>query len=361
MGTTAYTPPEEILAQPRDHRVDVYSLGCVLFEMLVGEPPFVRDQELDVMYAHIGDPRPRVSDRRPGLPPGSTRSSRRRWRYLPTTAIRAARSSSPRQVRCCPRGGSGRPRRLSPAEHGGAPRRRSRRRRAAPTSGSRTVLTGRSPWTVVPLEPMRLVVRAGPATGRELLVADELLLGRVTTLDGALADDREMSRRHARVHRDAEGGLFVEDQQSANGTFVNGVRIEGPQPLRAGDELRIGSTVFEVAISEQQPTTEPEQPAASESASAVVQDRRPGAATSDSWWSRVVGAAEKGRHALGARPRSRRAIGGHRAWPDRADRPRRRWLAGGESHDRTARDGRAPAKTSRPVWIARFWKWTERG
>lgn len=135
--------------------------------------------------------------------------------------------------------------------------------------------------TVVPLEPMRLVVRAGPATGRELLIADELLLGRVTTLDGALADDREMSRRHARVHRDAEGGLFVEDQQSANGTFVNGIRIDAPQPLRDGDELRIGSTVFEVAISEQQPTTEPEQPAASESASAVVQERRPGAATSE--------------------------------------------------------------------------------
>ena len=137
VGTTAYTPPEEILAQERDHRIDVYSLGCVLFEALVGEPPFVRDQELDVMYAHIGDPRPRVSDRRPGLPLSSTRSSRRRWRYPPTTAIRAARSSSPRQVRCSPRG-QWYPLRLQPRRARWRPRRRSRRRRRPPRRPTRS-------------------------------------------------------------------------------------------------------------------------------------------------------------------------------------------------------------------------------
>ena len=69
-GTIAYTAPEEILAEPRNHLVDVYSLGCVLYEMLVGVPPFVRDRDLDVMYAHIGDPRPNATDRQPNLPAG---------------------------------------------------------------------------------------------------------------------------------------------------------------------------------------------------------------------------------------------------------------------------------------------------
>ena len=44
IGTMPYTAPEEILAQPRDHRVDVYSLACVLYEALVGVPPFVRER-----------------------------------------------------------------------------------------------------------------------------------------------------------------------------------------------------------------------------------------------------------------------------------------------------------------------------
>ena len=76
VGTTAYTAPEEILAQARDHRVDVYSLGCVLFEALVGEPPFVRDKKLDVMYAHIGDPRP-AGQRSPARPARRARHGHR--------------------------------------------------------------------------------------------------------------------------------------------------------------------------------------------------------------------------------------------------------------------------------------------
>ena len=68
-----YAAPEEILAQDRDHRVDVYSLGCVLYEALVGAPPFVRERDIDVLYAHIADPRPSASEARPDLPPPSTR------------------------------------------------------------------------------------------------------------------------------------------------------------------------------------------------------------------------------------------------------------------------------------------------
>ena len=90
-------------------------------------------------------------------------------------------------------------------------------------------------------------MRAGAANGRELVVADELELGRVTTLGGAIAGDLEISRRHARIRRVAGDTFVVQDESSANGTFVNGDRIEGPHPLRPGDELRIGSTVFVVA------------------------------------------------------------------------------------------------------------------
>ena len=51
-----------------DGRADVYSLGCVLFECLAGERPFERDSELSVVFAHLNEPPPRLSDLRPDLP-----------------------------------------------------------------------------------------------------------------------------------------------------------------------------------------------------------------------------------------------------------------------------------------------------
>ncbi len=55
LGTVDYLAPEQIEAKPVDARVDVYALGCVLYECLVGEPPFRRDNELAALLAHVND------------------------------------------------------------------------------------------------------------------------------------------------------------------------------------------------------------------------------------------------------------------------------------------------------------------
>jgi pSer/pThr/pTyr-binding forkhead associated (FHA) protein len=91
-----------------------------------------------------------------------------------------------------------------------------------------------------------LVVTAGSALGRRLSLRDPVVIGRGVTGEGDLRDDLALSRRHARVARDPSGQLTVEDLGSANGTFVNGERVEGRRALNVGDSLRVGTTTLEL-------------------------------------------------------------------------------------------------------------------
>ena len=68
VGTIDYVPPEQIEGGTINGRADVYSLGCVLYECLVGAGPFDRESELSVLFAHLNDPPPRLTDFRPELP-----------------------------------------------------------------------------------------------------------------------------------------------------------------------------------------------------------------------------------------------------------------------------------------------------
>ena len=68
LGTPAYLAPEQIEGGPVDHRADIYSLGCFLFECLTGEAPFARDSRLAVVWAHLEEEPPSASERRPELP-----------------------------------------------------------------------------------------------------------------------------------------------------------------------------------------------------------------------------------------------------------------------------------------------------
>jgi tRNA A-37 threonylcarbamoyl transferase component Bud32/streptogramin lyase len=67
-GTVDYTSHEQITRQPADQRADVYSLGCVLYECLSGEPPFKRPRPAATLYAHLDEPPPALTQRRGELP-----------------------------------------------------------------------------------------------------------------------------------------------------------------------------------------------------------------------------------------------------------------------------------------------------
>ncbi|MFG2332548.1 serine/threonine-protein kinase [Streptomyces sp. NPDC048604] len=67
VGTLDYVAPEQIAGRPVDGRCDVYSLGCVVFETLTGAPPFRRDDDMALLWAHQYDPPPPLSGERPDL------------------------------------------------------------------------------------------------------------------------------------------------------------------------------------------------------------------------------------------------------------------------------------------------------
>ncbi len=73
LGTPAYMSPEQFTADEVDGRSDLYSLGCVLFEMLAGEPPFAGPTVESLLRMHLtAEPRP-VSELRPTVPLGLVR------------------------------------------------------------------------------------------------------------------------------------------------------------------------------------------------------------------------------------------------------------------------------------------------
>jgi transcriptional regulator with PAS, ATPase and Fis domain len=81
-------------------------------------------------------------------------------------------------------------------------------------------------------------------------VPDKIPLGREASVgrdesNPIRLDDRQVSRKHALIVANPEGGFVLSDLGSANGTFVNGRRLVAPRRLRTGDVLTFGDLRFE--------------------------------------------------------------------------------------------------------------------
>ncbi len=69
IGTATYFSPEQAQGRPADMRSDIYSLGVVLYEMLVGRPPFQGETPMAVAYQHVSTAVPPPSSRNRDVPP----------------------------------------------------------------------------------------------------------------------------------------------------------------------------------------------------------------------------------------------------------------------------------------------------
>jgi hypothetical protein len=87
-------------------------------------------------------------------------------------------------------------------------------------------------------------VEAGFRPGRELILSKpETVIGRAESCDIGLFGDNTIERTHSRIILQQNRYLLA-DNGTAAGTLLNGARITGPTPLRAGDEIQVGRSVL---------------------------------------------------------------------------------------------------------------------
>ncbi|MCB9779000.1 MAG: GGDEF domain-containing protein [Alphaproteobacteria bacterium] len=97
-----------------------------------------------------------------------------------------------------------------------------------------------------------LKVVAGP--GQDMLrfwplsANERLVVGRDENVAGVVLSDATVSKRHAVVATDEQGGVMVEDLNSTNGTAINGKRIVDPTPLPPNENLEIGGVLLRLEL-----------------------------------------------------------------------------------------------------------------
>ncbi|MGL5405430.1 MAG: FHA domain-containing protein FhaB/FipA [Propionibacteriaceae bacterium] len=93
--------------------------------------------------------------------------------------------------------------------------------------------------------PRALAIIEGRQAGLEVGLTHPIDIGRNPTSTLVLDDDY-VSTRHATLQSDGDGGFYVEDFGSTNGTFINEHRITAPTSFGLQDTLRIGQTVMKL-------------------------------------------------------------------------------------------------------------------
>jgi len=217
IGTPAYFAPEQAGGGEVDHRSDIYGLAVVLYELLTGSLPFEADSPVEMMIRRMHEPPRPPRSLNPRVTP-----------QLETVIMRAlardpdARHSTMKAfVNDLARlpGATGRPSMATPAT---AIPRGATARLGGPgfATGPRLVVMGTGATIPLPSKGEVLIGRSDPH-----VAPPDVDLG---PYGGGQAG---VSRNHARLLRRPEGWL-LDDLQSTNGTFVNGVPVKPGQPVR---------------------------------------------------------------------------------------------------------------------------------
>jgi serine/threonine protein kinase/S1-C subfamily serine protease len=212
VGTIDYTAPEQITQQQAlDGKVDQYSLGCLFYEMLTGEVPFPKKRDVEVIMAHVGEPPPKASEKRNGLPP-----------EIDAVIAKAMAKDPAERYATCTEFFEAASRALAPI----ADKDLVTPDGAAPPAGSDTVY---------------LMFESGDDKGRVVQVTgDQFVIGRDDAADLQILDTRA-SRNHASLKVLPGGNAELRDMDSSNGTLLNGAPVKSAV-LSGNERIRIGDT-----------------------------------------------------------------------------------------------------------------------
>ncbi len=235
IGTAQYLSPEQARGEAVDARSDVYATGCVLYELLTGQPPFVGDNPVSVAYQHVReDPRP-PSDANRDVAPDvdavvlKALAKNRVNRYQSAAEMRAdvLRAANGRPVLATPvlRGMEAPPLPPRPPRVAGARPTGTMARVGAPPR-RRT-----STWVVVALSV--LGVLAVIALGAGLYLAGKPQMSQVPSLIGAT--QAEADARLADAKLTGKGSVVLHDNCTRDRVF--------DQDPKAGVQLEQGKTV----------------------------------------------------------------------------------------------------------------------
>jgi len=224
LGTPYYIAPEQANSgHDADIRADLYSLACVLFEMISGHVPFEGDTAMDVVFKHVHEPVPSIRALLPEVPADFDRFFARAMAKSP-----AARLQTPEDF---------------VAALAQLPVIASQ----PPVAGS-AVGEASSPVPIAP-RPLGQIVHLG--TGRTFVITQpQTLIGRSDLQRGILPEidlapmdsGRTVSRRHALILAQY-GRFYIKDLNAFNRTRLNKVVLaaEEPHVLCDGDLLTIGN------------------------------------------------------------------------------------------------------------------------
>lgn len=221
-GTPVYMSPEHFGFGDNkpDRRSDIYSLGIMLFELVTGHPPYVSNQLLDLLNQHAYTAIPLPSAEVPNLPPGLDEIIQRAMAKQPNARYQHANEmgAALRELRLgagVMLNQSGIHMRVS-AEAMGAIAQQGADAMAAMDLGD-------APRTMTAAYNL-LVMRPDGSEESHGFSKPSIVIGRETGVDLVLPE-KSVSRRHAQVDIDPGGSLYITDLQSANGTYLDGVRL----------------------------------------------------------------------------------------------------------------------------------------
>ena len=211
VGTLKYMSPEQAEGKKLDPCSDIYSLGVVVYEMLVGETPFAGTTPYQILHSLMYKPPPPLRQRDPRISPRTERMVLRALAKDPCQRFSSAGEFA---------------------------------QALAAASGLGAAVDS---WLEKDPLRQRNILLLTAMDGREFPVPQgTVTIGRDAGND-IVIPVRQVSRHHAQI-RCSQTRCTVADTGSTNGTFVNGAPIppRSTHPLRPGDVLGIGPVILKV-------------------------------------------------------------------------------------------------------------------